>query len=198
MPPLRLEVFEPETAGADGVVVTDLGAMEEARLAAYEQGYAAGWDDAVAAQGAEQARIRADLARNLQALGFTYHEARTHVLKAVEPLIEAVLGRLVPETARLALAPRVVEALRPLLAAAAEVPVIVTVNPAARAAIEPLLAETPALPLRLCEEETLGEGQAHLRFGDVETRIDLDRAAAEILQAVRDFFTLSRQENAHG
>ena len=40
-------------------------AMDEARLASYNQGYSAGWDDAVAAQTADQFWIRADLARHL-------------------------------------------------------------------------------------------------------------------------------------
>jgi uncharacterized protein (DUF2384 family) len=39
--------------------------MDEARLASYNQGYSAGWDDAVAAQTADQFWIRADLARHL-------------------------------------------------------------------------------------------------------------------------------------
>jgi hypothetical protein len=34
----------------------------------FEQGYSAGWDDAVAAQQDDQGRIRTDLARNLQSL----------------------------------------------------------------------------------------------------------------------------------
>ena len=43
-----------------------------------------------------------------------------------------------------------------------------------------------------------GEGQAYLRFATSETRIDLDRAIAEIIAAVRDFFALSRKEAPHG
>jgi flagellar M-ring protein FliF len=47
------------------------------RLAAYEQGYRAGWDDAVRAEAADQARIGAELARNLQEMSFSFHEARS-------------------------------------------------------------------------------------------------------------------------
>jgi hypothetical protein len=60
-------------------VVTQVDAVEEAKVASFEQGYKAGWDDAVAAQSEDQTRIRADLARNLQSLSFTYQEARSHM-----------------------------------------------------------------------------------------------------------------------
>ncbi|MCZ4339947.1 hypothetical protein, partial [Shewanella colwelliana] len=71
MPPLQLEVFvaagDPKVAAAPA----DLDAIDEARLASYEQGYAAGGDDAVSAQGEEKNQLAADLAHNLQSLGFT-------------------------------------------------------------------------------------------------------------------------------
>lgn len=194
--PLRLEVFETgEGRPPAGTVVTDAGAMEEARLAAYEQGYTAGWDDAVAAQGDDQTRLRADLARNLQGLAFTYHEARGHILRAVEPLFSTILARLLPELARLSLAPRIVEALTPLAEAAADTPVQLVLSPLARPAVEAAIAEASALPLEIHEEETLGEGQAYLRLGTRETRIDLDRAVEEIAAAVRGFFDLSQPES---
>ncbi len=194
--PLRLELFDDGGDKADraakATVVTDAGALEEARLAAYEQGYTAGWDDAVAAQGEDQARLRADLARNLQGLAFTYHEARSHILRAIEPLFETILARILPDLARVALAPRVLEALAPLAAAAADTPVDLVLNPAARPAVEAALAEAPPLPLHIVEEPTLGEGQAYLRLGASETRIDLDRAVAEISAAIRGFFDTDR------
>lgn len=80
---LRLEIFESDEPGGPAeTVVLDTSALEEARLASYDSGYAAGWEDATAAQSGDQSRIRAELARNLQALSFTYQEARSHVLRA--------------------------------------------------------------------------------------------------------------------
>lgn len=193
--PLRLEVFETEVpAAAPDTVVTNIGAMEEARLAAYEQGYTAGWDDAVAAQSDDQTRLRSDLARNLQSLAFTYHEARNHILRAVEPLFSTVLARLLPDLARQALAPRIVEALAPLAELTSETPVQLVLNPAARPAVEAALAGASALPVEIVEEDTLGEGQAYLRLGAQETRLDLDRAVDEITAAVRGFFDLTQTE----
>ena len=62
---LKLEVFEIEVEeGSSRTVVLDTLALEETKLASYEAGYAAGWEDAMAAQSDEQTQIRADLARD--------------------------------------------------------------------------------------------------------------------------------------
>jgi flagellar assembly protein FliH len=198
MPPLRLEVFETQAEPARTTVVTDLSAMEEARLAAYEQGYTAGWDDAVAAQSDDQTRLSAEIARNLQELSFTYQEARGHVLRAIEPLLAEMAARILPDMARATLAPMIVETLRPLAATLADTPVILAVNPVARPAVEALVDRAGALPVTIESEPTLGEGQARLRFGDSETRIDLDRAVTDIAAAVRGFFDLEQKEIRHG
>lgn len=195
---LRLEVFETAGASGESTVVTDVAALEDARLAAYEQGYTAGWDDAVAAQSDNETRIRADLARNIQSLGFTYHEARVHVLRAIGPLLQEMVGRLLPEMAREALAPVVLETLMPLAEQMADAPVLLVLNPAARPAVEALLEQATGLPLTLTEEPTLGEGQVYLRLGDSETRIDLDHATAEIATVVRNFFGLAEKDASDG
>lgn len=190
---LKLESFEQDPAAAEAPAALPVLA-EEARLAAYEQGYGAGWEDAVAAQNDDQSRIRADLARSLQALGFTYQEAREHVLRALGPLLQEVVGQLLPQVAQQALGPVIAETLMPLADQLADAPVTVVLNPAARPAVESLLARA-ALPFAIAEEPTLGEGQAYLRMGAGETHVDLDHATAQIVTAVRGFFGLSEQEN---
>lgn len=192
---LRLEVFENEEPGAaPETVVLDTSALEEARLASYDSGYAAGWEDATAAQSGDQSRVRADLARNLQALSFTFQEARAHVLRGMQPLLEAVVGKLLPELARETLGAIVLDSLMPMAEGLADAPVTIVLNPAVRAAVEPLIAEATGLPLTIEEETSLSEGQVYLRFGTVETRIDLDRAIADIAATMRGFFDLNSKE----
>ena len=188
---LRLEVFNTdEGRDSSRTVVLDTLSLEEAKLAAYDSGYAAGWEDAVAAQSDDQARIGADLARSLQILGFTFHEARIHVFRALEPLLQEMVGRLLPELARETLAPIVLDVLMPLAESMADAPVALVLNPRARPAVEALLAQATGMPLTIVEETSLGEGQVYLRLGNTETQIDLDRATAEITAAVRGFFEL--------
>lgn len=196
----KLEVFDVDSPQkqASGMVVTQLGAIEEAKLAAYEQGYKAGWDDAAAAQSEDQTRIRADLARNLQQLSFTYQEARAHILKAVEPLLEEMVNRLLPETARETLAPMVLERVMPMADELTDQPVVLVLNPAVRVAVETLIEQATGLPMTIEEEPTLPEGQVYIRLGGTEALVDLSRVTADIAAAVRGFFSLSRESGTHG
>lgn len=196
---LRLEVFEDLSApSARATGSVELGAVEEAKLASYEQGYSAGWEDAAAAQSEDQSRLRADIARNLQSLGFTFQEARAHVLRAVEPLLTEMVQKLLPQTARAALGPLVLQTLAPLAAGLAETPVALVLNPASRTAVETFLAQTSGLPLVIVEEPSLSEGQVYLRLGDTEARIDLDAETAAITQALMGFYTLLTEERKYG
>lgn len=199
MSPLRLEVFEATGIRSGATSVTlEQNALEEAKLASYEQGYSAGWEDAAAAQSGDQARMRADIARNLQSLGFTFQDARVHILRSVEPLLGDIVGRLLPALAREALAPMVRETLMPLAESLAEAPVTLILNPASREAVEVFLAKTTGLPLTIVEEPSLGEGQVYLKLGDAEARIDLDAAVSAITAAVQGFYSLVEEDRKYG
>ena len=199
MPGLRFEIFDTATA-ADGTPqpLVEASALEEAKVAAFEQGYSAGWEDAAAAQQGDQIRIRADLARNLQSLAFTFQDARSHVLQAIRPLILEMTNRLLPEVAREALAPTVLDALMPLADDLAEAPLTLVLNPAVRDRVEGLLAQATGLPMQIEEESSLGEGQVYIRFGTAETKVDLTQVTADITAAVRAFFSLTTEETPHG
>lgn len=196
---LRLEVFDVPGAGSrHATLVVDTSALEDIRMLAYEQGYTAGWDDAAAVQTDDQTRIKSDFARNLQSLGFTFQEARMHVLRNIQPLLLQIVSRLLPEMARETLASIALETLMPLADEMADAPVTVVLNPLSRPAVEALLEQATGLPLIVIEEPTLGEGQVYLRMGDNETRIDLDRATASIADAVRDFFDHTEKDQRYG
>jgi flagellar biosynthesis/type III secretory pathway protein FliH len=192
MPALRLEVFDTVTAG-DGAPqpLVEASALDEAKVAAFEQGYSAGWEDAAAAQEGDQARIRADLARNLQSLAFTFQDARTHVLQAIRPLILEMTARLLPEIAREALAPAVLEAVMPLADDLSNAPLKLVLNPAVRDRVETLVSQAAGLPIEIEDEPSLGEGQVYIRLGPNEAKVDLTQVTADIATAVRGFFNLS-------
>lgn len=197
---LRLERFEADApaAGVSPATAAEAAAQEQARLAAYEEGYAAGWDDAVEAQAGEATRFRADLAHSLQSLSFTYREAEAHVLSAVGPLLRAVIDVLAPRLARAALGAAVAEALTPHLAQAGGPPVTIAIHPSDRRAVEAALPSDAMLPLTLADEPTLAAGQAILRLGQAEVHVELNRAAESVAQAVDAFFTPRTEPPAHG
>ena len=178
---------------ADGTLqpLVEVAAVEEAKVASFEQGYSAGWDDAVAAQQGDQDKIRADLARNLQSLSFTFQDARSHVLQSIRPLILEMVNRLLPEVAREALAPTVLDAVMPLAEGLADAPLTLVLNPANRAKVEALVAQATGLPMVIDEEPSMPDGQVYIRFGTAESKVDLAQVTADIGLAVRSFFNLN-------
>ncbi len=195
---LKLEVFETAESSSQSMVISNSFDLEEDRLAAYEKGYNAGWEDANSASKEDQSRMRSDLARNIQTLGFSFHEARAHVLKSISPLIQEMVCKLLPEMARESLAPTVLEILMPLAEEMADAPITLVLNPVARPAVEALLEHATGLPIVIVEEPTLSEGQAYLRLSDAEIRVNLDRATTEISDAVRGFFGISEKDIQNG
>ena len=197
--PLELEVFDVAPRRRTVVSAENVEVLsEEQRLAAFEEGYQAGWDDSVKANGDDQARISADFAHTLQDLSFTYHEAKAHLTKAIEPLLREMVSKILPGTRAAALATTVVEVVRKEIEAATDVPVEIVVNPSQRDALEALLSADAPLPVTVSEETTLGDGQAFLRFGDTEHSVDLDDAMTRIQEAVEGFLQLNEEVRDHG
>lgn len=172
---------------------------EEQRLAVFEDGYRAGWDDASRALAESHQKLSADLANNISDLAFTFHEARAHVLKGVEPLLRQFVSRVLPAVAQHALPGLVAERVEGLLRTAASAPLLLLVSPQSRAEVEAVLPASPGFPLEIREEPTLAEGQVFIRAGEIEQAVDLTAALAGIESAVDDFFNLNDERlKAHG
>jgi flagellar biosynthesis/type III secretory pathway protein FliH len=168
--------------------------VAELKLAAYEQGYGAGWDDALRAQSEDIARLRTDLGRNLTEMALNYRDARRHILNALEPLLHEMVSKVLPAIARQSLGQVILEQLRPVADTLASVPVVVRVSPTNRELVQTLLARETDLPLRVETEPTLSDGQAHLKLPGEETLVDLDGVAAAIAGAVAAFFHNEQDE----
>lgn len=172
--------------------------IERARLAGYEEGYRAGWDDAARQEAEEQGRIGAEFARNLRDLGFTYHEARVHVMQALEPLLAGMVARVLPALVSETIGQTIVEELLPLAAEAADTPIDVVVAPSGRKALETFLHEATAVPFRLIEEPTLAEGQVYLRAPTAERHIDMTQAVERIRTTIRGLYELNEKAFQNG
>jgi flagellar assembly protein FliH len=196
---VRLEIFEAAGDGDRPSFVLNGEDLEDARLAAFEQGYKAGWDDAVATQSDDAAQQRALVARAVAALRADQEAARQHVLAALRPLIESIVSVVLPVAAREALPTLVADAVIPYADLATDVPVDLVVNPASAAAAGSVLLEAGAGPsLRIVEDPAVGEGQAFLRHGASETRIDVDAALSRVARVFAEYFAQSRKEQSHG
>ncbi len=187
----------PHSAGAGGAGLTSDQADARAQ-ASYETGYSAGWDDAVRAETEAHKRISAEFARNLQDLGFTFHEARAHVMRAFEPLLEDLIHKFVPRIAAQSLMPMVVEELMALAEQCLDTKIDLLVPPGCAHLIEPLIAENTVIPLQLTEEPSLGVGQALIRGGKLERRIDLSAATDRIIAALDALYQTEKRTQAYG
>lgn len=172
--------------------------LESTRLESYEAGYRAGWDDAAAAELKEQSRIGAEFARNLEDLGFTFHEARAHVMQALEPLLTGMVHRVLPKLVSETMGQTIVEELLPLATQAADTPVEVVVSPASRPVLEALLATSTVVPFTLVEEPTLAVGQVFLRSGKTERHIDFASAIDRIGTAIAGLYELNEKAFRNG
>jgi len=194
--PIRLETFqrseEPMTPGAQASE-----ALEEARLEAYERGYVAGWDDSCRQAEREALERRMAVERQIEALSFTYHEARGHVLRAMEPVLQAMLETVVPEAARAAVIPEVIAQLLPLAQTASEAPVTLRIGPGSRSAFEAAFQGLLLPPLEICESTELGPGQAEIAFEQKETRVDLAQAAEDLRGAIHRFYQIQFEESRY-
>ena len=170
----------PATPPATAPAAVDL---EEERLAAYENGYSAGWEDASKAHAEEQGHISTELARNLQDLSFTFHEAQAALVQDAEAILSGIVDRVLP----LALRPAIAELVVARALEVARVPgqvVEIVVAPENVARVEALCHGRPTPPLRVAPEPSLGAGQAFIRFAASEEKIDLDAILDEMSSAM--------------
>ncbi|MCC5970252.1 MAG: hypothetical protein JJU15_09890 [Pararhodobacter sp.] len=194
--PLRLETFHKSEEPLAPAAQTG-EATEEVKLAAYERGYVAGWEDAD--RQAERAALerRAGVERQIEALNFTYHDARGHVLRAMEPVLQAVLETVVPEAARASVIPEVIAQLLPLAQSASEMPVTLRVPPGSRTTFEAALAGLVLPPLEISECARLGPAQAEIAMEQKETRVDFTQATEDLCGAIARFYQIQFEESRH-
>ncbi len=198
--PLKLEEFEPAAGQiAHGARAPAAPTHDEAALRnAYEQGYAAGWEDAVRASEEENTRISAEFAHNLQDISFSFHEARSHVIRSLTPLISGLVEKIFPELIQNTLAERILQEIEPLASDAADRPIEIALAPQSLKTLEAILPERLAHPFELREEPSLSPGQVWLRSASRERLIDLDSALEKIRNALQAVENANKEEIANG
>ena len=165
---------------------------------AYERGYAAGWDDANRTAAQEQTRISTEFAHNLHDLTFTFHEARSHVLRSMIPLLEVLVSKVFPPLVEKAIGPRLLEELQPFMEHAADAPVVIMVAPACRAAMEALLSQEFEHPFELQEETSLLPGQLRLVSGNLEMKYDPQELLSTLADMIETLGAANKEAFVHG
>lgn len=197
--PFKLESFEKNLGqGQMSTSLVSNESVEDVRLAAFEQGYKAGWDDSHASYEADQEKISADFARNLNELSFTYHEVRSTIIRSLEPLLREMVSNVIPKIAQTNLGELVSEQIMELVDSQSTIPVELLVSAQDKTSLEMLSKNQTELPITIMEETSLASGQVFIRMGGNETQFDISAVLEGFENAIGCFFDTEEKELAHG
>ena len=172
--------------------------VERARNDGYEAGYQSGWDDAVAAEQDRDKQISEEFARNLQDLGFTYHEARAHVVSSVSELLDDLIGTIFPDLLGDAVGLHFLRSVKEATSELADGPIQIVVNPSDADVLSGMTDAVTSLPVKVVVEEALVPGQAYFKLGSHEKRIDLDKSLQDLRHALDGVKNANREVLLHG
>ncbi|MGJ8543988.1 MAG: flagellar biosynthesis protein [Sulfitobacter sp.] len=190
------ELSPYQAAGAEGGSVSE--PLEDFRLEAFENGYRAGWDDAVKACEGDETRLAADLRRGFQDLSFTFLEAQSKLSQAMAPLMHQVIEKMLPVVAQETLGQHVVEQIQKLVTSQGSDAIEIAVSPASKMKIETVLEGKSSPPFAIVAEPALTEGQVYIRVGSAEREVDLDAVIDGISKAFDAFFHDISKEQVNG
>ena len=163
-------------------------------LDSFEQGYKAGWEDAIRAKSEERASVSADLARNIRDLSFTYHEAREAILTEIAPVVEQAITTVLPEISRQSIGMQVMEELSAIIQENADTQVLLTTSPGNYEAVSEILPKDVNFPVDVVRDAGLGDGQIRFQFGNRERQIDLNEVLNTVSRAFEGFTYETRKE----
>ena len=181
---------EPATAPSED-------ALQDLQLASFENGYQAGWDDAVAAQSAEAESATTAMAQSLQDMAFTHHEAYRKLTLAMKPLLTLVAEKVLPQMAQRLVGAHLVQQLSDLMKTQAQAAIEIAVAPGELDALKAALDGTAGVPFTLRPDPALGPHEAQLRLGDTERHIDVDAVLRDLGAAFDAFFDQLRETDRH-
>ncbi len=178
-------LLEDFTAPAAGVAVhlMDEDALEEQRLAAFEQGYGAGWEDAIQAQEQGGVQLSSDLSATLSDLSFTYQEALTRMTLSLEPMFQSLVQVVLPETVERSFATRIAEQLSEMAREQIGQPMQLTVPVGTAEQVEAILPPEFSPRPHVSEDLSLEPGQARLQVGTAQREVDCAALLSSIATA---------------
>ncbi|CUH86602.1 hypothetical protein PH5382_00515 [Phaeobacter sp. CECT 5382] len=170
--------------------------LEEARLVSFENGYSAGWDDAVTAKDQEVTKISASLASSLEDLNFTYQEAQSQLIESLDPMFKVLTSAVLPDAMSATFGHHIVDQMTDMAKFQTNQPMSIIVSAGEAAAVRALLPDAFATPVQVQEDESLSPGQAYLRVGSSEREINSSALVESIHDSI-DAFTYHVREDSH-
>ena len=164
----------------------------------FDDGYNAGWDDAMAQVTRDQGRVAERLAQRLGTIELDQRAANAGALAALEPALRDVFDKLLPGAVERAFLPLLMEEVGRLLADGSG-PLTLHVAPEEEPPLVRLLdrAGLSGERIRVRPEPALSISQALIRWEGQERRIDLEAVLAALDDALETFLaTMDRGPDA--
>lgn len=164
-----------------------MASAADAATGAYEQGYNAGWDDALAQIAEEKGRIGETLAERLSLVEQTRDEAMAQMLRALEPLLNDVFDKVLPRAVDRGFLRRLLQEAEAVLEET-NASLTLLVTPEEVAALDALVASRPDLSdvVKVKAEPALALSQAILAWEGGQKRLDLQSAMSALEAAFQD------------
>ena len=188
-------------AAPDTPAETPADHRESERLRAYDEGYATGWAEAQAdaRAAAEAAQAQGDALRaRIEELGFTFQEARAHVMQAVTPMLRAILEHGLPQVLHATLGARLEHEFALMIESYGDEPMTLHVAATDRAQIAASLDSTMGLPLEVATDVSLESGQMVLAAGPFEHEIDIAAFSAHLAEILGSIEHSNKDLLSHG
>lgn len=190
---------DPANPGAAvAMAATQEQELEDLQLAAFENGYQAGWEDAFKAQDASSGQVSSEIAQNLQDLTFTHREAFLKLSAAMQPLMTEIVHKMLPDLAHQVLGMHILHEISELMDRQAENAIEITVAPEDTEAVQKLLNDMVRVPFALRTDALLSKGQAYLRVNTTEHEINLRAVQSGIAEAIEAFYDQTDLEITDG
>ncbi|MCF6433066.1 ABC transporter ATP-binding protein [Leisingera sp. M527] len=193
-----LEDFAMNTSAEPALPAVSEELIEEQRLASFENGYSAGWDDAVTAKDQESSRISTELANSLEDLSFTYHEAQSQLLDSLDPMFKVLTSAVLPDAMAASFGHHIVDQLADMAKGQTDQPMQIVVAPGEAAPVRSLLPDNFSVPVTVQEDSVLSPGQAYLRIGSTECEINCDALLESIQDSIEAFTYHAKEDSQYG
>lgn len=192
-----LEDFGSVMMRATAPAARDEEAETMSGLQMFEKGYKDGYDDALRAQEQSRSHVSEELARNLQDLSFTYHEAHANMVNALSPMMQQMVEAFLPDLARRTLVPRLAEELSAIAAKQGEIRVEIVVHPSVAEAVREMAEGQDNMPAIVKTDPSQDMHGASLHFGESETMIDFTDVLGKVAESISAFFEENRKDLTH-
>lgn len=174
--------------------------LREIKNAAYETGRAEGFAEARGRNDETRKNLLRDISQQLERFDFNHVEARQAVLRSLEPLLNALLTKLLPALVDASFLAKLQDEIMTVAAERTDGRLELCCNPTVAEILKSQLsADAGILPrINLITDDSMTDHAARVTYPGGGREIDLDNALVEIAASVQAFFGLLKEEQAYG